>query len=89
MIESVAQILESFIAVERNKLEELKMPHNPTLGEAYEKLIEVGLQDYGIKHFNLDLRVVSGFLEIDGELVRHQIDCMLVVGEGSRYGLTG
>ncbi len=88
MIESVAQILEAFIEIERERLEELKMPHNPTLGEAYEKLIEIGLQDYGVKCFNLDLRVVSGFIEIEGELVKHQIDCMLVVGEGKRYGLT-
>ncbi|WP_313903049.1 DUF6602 domain-containing protein [Ectopseudomonas mendocina] len=36
----------------------------------------------------LDLRVVSGFISIGGEMLAEQIDCMLVHGQGERYGLT-
>lgn len=64
------------------------MPHMPTLGTAYEEITKQGIyQDFAIPK-SLDLRVVSGFISIGGEMLAEQIDCMLVHGDGERYGLT-
>ncbi|KMY01673.1 hypothetical protein V476_11175 [Pseudomonas syringae KCTC 12500] len=88
MIRKASELLEEFIEVEKRKLDGFDMPHMPTLGTAYEEITKQGLyQDFAIpKH--LDLRVVSGFISIGGEMLAEQIDCMLVHGEGERYGLT-
>lgn len=64
------------------------MLHMPTLGSAYEEITKQGIyQDFAIPK-GLDLRVVSGFISIGGEMLAEQIDCMLVHGQGERYGLT-
>ncbi len=64
------------------------MPHMPTLGSAYEEVTKQGIdQSFSIpKH--LDLKVVSGFISVSGKMLPEQIDCMLVHGEGEKYGLT-
>lgn len=88
MIRKASELLNEFIEVEKTKLEGFDMPHMPTLGTAYEEITKQGIyQDFAIPK-NLDLRVVSGFISIGGEMLAEQIDCMLVHGEGAKYGLT-
>lgn len=88
MIRKASELLKEFIEVEKTKLEGVDMPHMPTLGTAYEEITKQGIyQDFAIPK-NLDLRVVSGFISIGGEMLAEQIDCMLVHGDGRKYGLT-
>lgn len=88
MISKASELLELFIKEETKKLADIKMPHMPTLGSAYEEVTKQGIdQNFAIpKH--LDLSVVSGFVSIGGDMLPEQIDCMLVHGQGERYGLT-
>ncbi|MDH3999122.1 MAG: hypothetical protein OET90_09830, partial [Desulfuromonadales bacterium] len=69
-------------------LEDFDMPHMPTLGSAYEEVTRQGIdQAFSIpEHMNLN--VVSGFISVGGEMLPEQIDCMLIHGEGEKYGLT-
>lgn len=88
MIRKASELLGKFIDVEKKKLDGFDMPHMPTLGTAYEEITKQGIyQDFAIPK-SLDLRVVSGFISIGGEMLAEQIDCMLVHGDGERYGLT-
>ncbi|MGE8049727.1 DUF6602 domain-containing protein [Pseudomonas monteilii] len=88
MISRASELLQNFIEVERRKLADINMPHMPTLGTAYEEITKAGLyQDFAIPK-SLDLKTVSGFISVGGEMLPEQIDCMLVHGEGKRYGLT-
>lgn len=83
-----SELLEKFIEAEKISLQGFDMPHMPTLGSGYEEITKQGLyQDFAIPK-DLDLRVVSGFICIGDEMLAEQIDCMLVHGEGERYGLT-
>ena len=43
MIELASQVLEEFIAKEHQALDEIDMPHMPTLGEAYEAIAGKGI----------------------------------------------
>ncbi|WP_206433615.1 hypothetical protein [Pseudomonas synxantha] len=87
MIRKASELLEEFIEVEKRKLDGFDMSHMPTLGSAYEEITKQGIyQDFAIpKH--LDLRIVSGFISIGGEMLAEQIDCMLVHGEGENTDL--
>ena len=88
MIEKASELLEKFIKAESEKLQGIKMPHMPTLGSAYEEVTKQGIDsEFTIPKY-LDLRVVSGFISIGDEMLPHQIDCMLVHGDGRKYGLT-
>lgn len=58
------------------------MVHMPTLGGAYEEITKQGIDKEYILPKELNLRVVSGFIRIDGIMCGKQIDCMLVHGEG-------
>nr|WP_272884979.1 DUF6602 domain-containing protein [Stutzerimonas kunmingensis] len=81
-------MLGEFIELEKRKLDGFDMLHMPTLGSAYEEITKQGIyQDFAIPK-GLDLRVVSGFISIGGEMLAEQIDCMLVHAQGERYGLT-
>lgn len=84
MIKSASELLTSFIAIERAKVESISMQHMPTLGSAYEAIANAGIDNEFVLPPNLDLRVVSGFIEG----LSNQIDVMLVQGEGKQYGLT-
>jgi hypothetical protein len=84
MIKNASELLNSFIAAERKKLDLINMPHMPTLGSAYEAIATAGIEREFVLPSNLDLRVVSGFIKG----IPNQIDGMLVKGEGQRYGLT-
>lgn len=84
MIKNASDLLTAFIAKEREKVEATSMQHMPTLGSAYEAIAKEGIDQQFVLPPELDLRVVSGF--IDG--CPKQIDGMLVQGEGQRYGLT-
>ncbi|WP_458377783.1 DUF6602 domain-containing protein [Pseudomonas fluorescens] len=88
MIRKASELLGKFIEAETKRLDGFKMPHMPTLGSAYEEITKQGIyQDFAIPK-DLDLRVVSGFISIGGEMLAEQIDCMLVHGEGEQFGLT-
>lgn len=84
MIKNASELLAAFIAKERGIVETIAMTHMPTLGSAYEAIAKEGIDQQFVLPPNLDLRVVSGFIE--GLL--NQIDGLLVQGEGRRYGLT-
>jgi hypothetical protein len=87
MIKQASEILEKFIDEESKKLEGVKMPHMPTLGSAYEEITKQGIDNRFTIPKGLDLKVVSGFISIEGEMLPEQIDCMLVHGDGIQYGL--
>jgi len=88
MIKHASELLERFINEEKKKLAEFEMPHMPTLGGAYEEVTKQGIdQQYVIPKF-LNLHTVSGFIMVGGKMLPQQIDCMLVEGDGKRYGLT-
>jgi hypothetical protein len=88
MIEKASDLLEKFIEVERKALEGFDMPHMPTLGSAYEEITKQGIgQNFAIPK-SLNLKVVSGFISVGSDVLPHQIDGMLVCGEGKRYGRT-
>jgi hypothetical protein len=88
MISHASELLHYFIESEKQKLKDVYMPHMPTLGSAYEEITKQGLAKNFVIPKALDLRVVSGFVEIAEEILPQQIDCMLVRGEGRRYGIT-
>ncbi|MDM5141654.1 hypothetical protein OB959_17945 [Aeromonas bestiarum] len=88
MIIKASQLLELFIQEETKKLQGMDMPHMPTLGSAYEEITKQGIDQSFVLPQNLGLKVVSGFISVGGEMLPEQIDCMLVHGEGTRYGLT-
>lgn len=84
MIKNASDLLTAFIAKEREEIAAIPMPHMPTLGSAYEAIAKDGIDQEFVLPPNLDLRVVSGFIEGCDK----QIDGMLVHGEGKRYGRT-
>lgn len=84
MISHASEILRAFIAAEKSKLEGFEMAHMPTLGKAYEAITMAAVDKQFVLPPGLDLRVVSGFIEGS----QNQYDCMLVQGDGERYGLT-
>lgn len=84
MISAASELLAAFIASESRKLDGFEMPHMPTLGKAYEAITKAGIDQRFVLPPGLDLRVVSGFIEGSP----NQYDCMLVLGDGDRYGLT-
>lgn len=88
MIESATEVLEKFIQIEKAVLDEIDMPHMPTLGSAYEEITNQGIDQKFVIPKNLDLKVVSGFISIGSEMLPQQIDGMLVCGEGKQYGRT-
>lgn len=88
MINKASELLELFIEEETRKLSGVEMPHMPTLGSAYEEITKQGIdQNFAIPK-SLDIKVVSGFVEMGGIMLPQQIDCMLVCGNGRRFGIT-
>ncbi|MGJ4993736.1 DUF6602 domain-containing protein [Bradyrhizobium sp. HKCCYLS3077] len=80
MITSLANILQDLQQAEAAKLAQEHITHAPTIGAMYEGLTR-DLLDRAIP-VELDVRVVSGFVEgHDGQL-GPQTDAMLVTGEG-------
>ncbi|TDM65982.1 hypothetical protein C5B72_00205 [Acinetobacter sp. KU 011TH] len=88
MIKDIVDLLKQFFEFERQKIADFDMPHMPTLGEAYEEITKQGLSQRYVLPDLHGLKVVSGFIKIGEKLVSHQIDCMLVHGDGEQYGLT-
>lgn len=84
MIKNASEMLAAFMAAESSKVESIPMEHMPTLGAAYEAIISSGIDSQFVLPPGLDLRVVSGFIKG----LKNQIDCMLVRGDGQRYGKT-
>ncbi len=84
MIKNASELLAAFMEAERKAVEAIPMDHMPTLGAAFEAIVSSGIDSKFVLPPGLDLRVVSGF--IDG--LKNQLDCMLVCGEGVRYGKT-
>ncbi|AIR86019.1 DUF6602 domain-containing protein [Pantoea rwandensis] len=89
MLRKSSELLREFIEYEKKVLAELPdMPHMPTLGDAYEEITKTMLEKDYVLPPEFDLHVVSGFITVNGKLLPQQIDCMLVVGKGVRYGRT-
>lgn len=88
MINYASELFQHFIQEEKKKLAAFDMPHMPTLGTAYEEITKQGIDKDFVIPKNLNLRVVSGFIEVGGKMLPQQIDCMLVEGEGKKFGLT-
>lgn len=88
MITLASDLLARFIDEEKRKLDMIDMPYMPTLGNAYEEITKQGIDKKFVIPKSLNLRVVSGHIEVGGERLKNQIDCMLVEGEGVQYGLT-
>lgn len=88
MITQASELLALFIEEEKKKINGVLMPHMPTLGSAYEEITKQGIDKEFAIPKSLNLRVVKGFIEIAGKMLPEQIDCMLVEGEGQRYGIT-
>ncbi|MCM2130038.1 DUF6602 domain-containing protein [Larsenimonas rhizosphaerae] len=88
MIRKASELLEYFIEAEEKKISGVEMPHMPTLGSAYEEITKQGIDQHFAIPKHLDLKVVSGFIELSGKMLPEQIDCMLVCGEGKRFGIT-
>ena len=84
MIKTASELLAAFILAERRNVESIAMSHMPTLGTAYERIVSSGIDSRFVLPPSLGLRVVSGFIQG----LPNQIDCMLVRGDGVRYGLT-
>lgn len=78
--------MQAFIDYEVSVLADMPMPHMPTLGDGYEVITrDVLREDFALPP-DLNLQVVSGFVSIGGNMLNNQVDCMLVSGEGRRYG---
>lgn len=88
MISHASDLLEKFIEFEKEKISEFDMPHMPTLGSAYEEITKNAINKAYVIPENYDLNVVSGFITVGDKMLPQQIDCMLVHGEGKKYGLT-
>lgn len=84
MIKTASELLTAFILAERKNVESINMSHMPTLGTAYERIVSSGIDSRFVLPPGLGLKVVSGFIQG----LPNQIDCMLVRGDGVRYGLT-
>lgn len=88
MLKKSSELLKCFIEYEKQVLADTPMFHMPTLGDGYEAITRDGLaEDYAIPQ-HLNLNVVSGFITIGKVMIKKQIDCMLVCGEGFQYGRT-
>ena len=88
MIIQSSEILKMFMEHEVKRVERDEQPHMLTLGNAYEKITEGGINFSGVIPSNIPVKMVSGQVTIGEELIPNQIDSMLVIGEGKRYGLT-
>ena len=79
MIDTVADLLSEFLAVERQKLDEQDIKHTPTIGTMYEDLTREALE----RHIPCKgLTVAPGFARgADGNLTR-ELDCVLAFSEG-------
>jgi hypothetical protein len=80
MITSIAKFLNDLKEVEATKLKAEKITHAPTIGAMYEGLTR-DILDRAIPA-ELDLRIVDGFIEGVDDRLSHQVDAMLVTGEG-------
>jgi hypothetical protein len=87
MISSASELLQAFIDTSVGHVGEVSMPHMPTLGEAYEAITKRSIDQDFVLPPGLNLRVVSGFIS-DEDYLSGQVDCMLVQGDGTQYGLT-
>ncbi|MBK5279351.1 MAG: hypothetical protein JJE09_10875 [Bacteroidia bacterium] len=80
MVKTIADILNSLLIHERQKLDEFKLDHPPTIGRMYEGLT-ANILEKAIPS-QLGLQVVSGIIYDDSGTMTGEIDCMLVKGAG-------
>ena len=86
MIRTVSDILNGFIKEERKKLDQFDLKHGPTIGSMYEGLTADVLNKAIPPH--LDLRIESGVIYDDTNIMSGEIDCMIVRGEGINIPFT-
>ncbi|MFV8871264.1 DUF6602 domain-containing protein [Serratia fonticola] len=88
MLKRSSELMQAFIDYEIKVLADMPMPHMPTLGDGYEAITRDALMEDFALPPALNLQVVSGFVSIGGSMLKNQVDCMLVSGEGRKYGRT-
>ena len=79
MINTVADLLTEFLAIERQKLDEQDIKHTPTIGAMYEDLTREALD----RHIPCTgLTVAPGFARGTNGVLTRELDCVLAVNEG-------
>ncbi|MGO8760384.1 MAG: DUF6602 domain-containing protein, partial [Desulfobaccales bacterium] len=86
MITTIADIFKGIIDEEKRKLDEFSLKHGPTIGNMYEGLTNNILNR--VIPPGLNLRIESGFIYDQNNVMTGQIDCMLVKGEGTKIPYT-
>lgn len=80
MLRTVADLLGGFLDEEKEKLDNFKLKHAPTIGKMYEGLTS-DILERAIPE-KIGLRIVTGVIYDDSGEMTGEIDCMLVEGEG-------
>lgn len=87
MIETIYQLL---FAMKENGIKEIEpylhIGHNPTIGDMYEGLTKQLMEKTIFKNFNMS--VVSGKITNSSGKLSKQIDCMIVLGQGTKIPYT-
>jgi hypothetical protein len=86
MIKNVAGLLSAIAQKEAELLDSENIKHGPTIGDMYEGLTRALLEQAIPEH--VPLKVVSGFAEGHNGELSNQLDCMLVLGEGTQVPYT-
>jgi len=77
----LSELLKKISDREKAILNNFPIEHAPTIGKMYEGLTKQLLKESKLDEYGVN--VVSGFIQVSGER-SGQIDCMIVVGNGSR-----
>lgn len=86
MIKNVASLLKALIEEETRRLDEFDIKHCPTIGKMYEGLTADILNKAIPSEINLKL--ISGFIQDGLGNMTGEIDCMLVEGDGEKIPYT-
>lgn len=83
MINTIADLLEKLRDAEKEKIQQLKLTHRPTIGNNYEGLTASLLEKAVFKDLNLKVICNSFILTPSGR--SSEMDIMIIEGEGKKY----
>lgn len=86
MIQTISDLLFHIAKKEEASIERQGINHAPTIGAMYEGLTKK-LLDFSLPK-ELEINIVSGFIEDGSDQMSKQIDCMVVSGEGRKLPFT-
>ncbi|EGQ8486320.1 DUF6602 domain-containing protein [Vibrio parahaemolyticus] len=86
MIQTISDLLFQIAKKEQESIERQGINHAPTIGAMYEGLTKK-LLDFSLPK-DLEINIVSGFIEDGSDQMSKQIDCMVVSGEGRKLPYT-